>query len=147
MPIRALLIDLDNTLLLEDEATEHALRQTAELAGRLAGADPTVVAGAAREAAASLFEASPVFAYADAMGIWWGEALWGDFAGEQPGLAGLRAFVPAFRRAVWTRALSVAGRDQTQVEALIAAFARFRRALKPVDPDAETVLDDLGRDH
>src|SRR5260221_12833843 len=142
MPIRAILIDLDNTLLLEDEATEQAVGQTAELAERLTGADPTVVAAAAREAAASLFEAAPVFAYAGAMGIWWGEALWGDFAGDQPGLAGLRAFVPAFRRAVWTRALSAAGREQTEAEALIAAYARFRRALRPIDPEAESCLDD-----
>lgn len=148
MNIRAILIDLDNTLLLEDEATERALRETAELAGRSVGVEPAIVEAAARETATRLFADSAVFAYADAMGIWWGEALWGDFAGDGAGLAELRAFVPRFRHAVWARALSAAGaNDPALVQELSAAFARFRRALKPVDPDAEAVLEDLGRDH
>lgn len=148
MPIRAILMDLDNTLLLEDEATERALRQTSELAGQRAGADPAAIFEAARERAAALFESSPVFAYADAMGIWWGEVLWGEFAGAAAGLAELRAFVPRFRREVWTRALSAAGvSDDALVDELGSAYASFRRALRPVDPEAEAVLDDIGRDH
>ena len=148
MAIRAILIDLDNTLLLEDEATERALQQTGELAGRRAGADPAIIVAAAREAATSLFGASPVFPHADEMGIWWGEALWGDFIGDQTGLAELRSFAPRFRRAVWTRALSATALgDDALVQELAAAFARFRRASRPIVPDAETVLDDLRRDH
>src|SRR5256885_5826183 len=34
MPIGAILFDLDNTLILEDDATEEALRRTSELAAR-----------------------------------------------------------------------------------------------------------------
>lgn len=148
MPITAVLFDLDNTLLLEDEATERALRQTSELAGARAGADPATVAAAARAAAEAIFQTSPTFTYADEMGIWWGEALWGDFAGEHSGLRALRAFVPGFRRAVWARALSAAGvDDDASVDDLAAAFRAFRRALVPIDPGAVAVLDDLRRDH
>ena len=67
MPIRAILFDLDNTLLLEDEATEEALRRTSEHAAVRTGAVGGPIHAAAREAAASLFAASPVFAYAEAM--------------------------------------------------------------------------------
>jgi putative hydrolase of the HAD superfamily len=148
VPIRAILFDLDNTLLLEDEATERALRQTSALAGRRAHADPATIAAAAKEAARVLFEASPAFAYADAMGIWWGEALWGDFIGEAGGLAPLRAFVPGFRRAVWNRALSAVSVDDAQlVDELASAFGSLRRRITLIDPDASAVLDDLGRDH
>lgn len=148
MNIRAILFDLDNTLVGEDEATDSALAKTALLAGRIAGTEAAVVEAAAREAARTLFEASPVYAYADAMGIWWGEALWGDFIGDQAGLAELRAFVPRFRIEVWTRALSGAAvTDPAVAQALAAAFPRFRRASQPVDPDADAVLADLGRDH
>jgi putative hydrolase of the HAD superfamily len=148
VPIRAILFDLDNTLLLEDEATERALEQTSDLAGRRAHADPATIAAAAREAARVLFEASPAFEYADAMGIWWGEALWGDFRGDTSGLTALRAFVPGFRRAVWTRALSAAAvNDERLVDDLAAAFGSFRRAITLIDPDAEAVLEELGRDH
>jgi putative hydrolase of the HAD superfamily len=148
VPIRAVLFDLDNTLLFEDAATERALEQTSELAGRRAGVDPRAFAAAAREAATAMFAASPVSAYADAMGIWWGEALWGDFGGGQRDLAALRAFVPGFRRAVWTGALSGAAvNDEPLVDELSAAYGSFRRALSLIDPDAIAVLDDLGRDH
>lgn len=148
MPIRAILFDLDNTLLLEDEATERALRQAGELAGRRAGVDGDAVRGAARDAAETLFRSAQVFAYADEMGIWWGEALWGEFAGEQPGLHALRAFVPGFRREVWRRALAaVAIADEALALELAAAYGSFRRAIVPLDPAAEAVLADLGRDH
>src|SRR5712691_10039348 len=90
--IRAVLFDLDNTLLLEDESTERALHDAcAAVAGRT-GADAKVMAVAAREAAEDDLRGSSVFAYADAMGIWWGEALWGEFTGDTPGLRALRGF-------------------------------------------------------
>src|SRR5438874_2718275 len=148
MPIRAILFDLDNTLLLEDEATEEALRRTSEHAAVRTGAVGGPIHAAAREAAASLFAASPVFAYAEAMGIWWGEALWGGFAGDRTELAALRAFVPGFRREVWRRALlSVAVDDAALIEDLAATFGAVRRALRPIDPEAEATVADLGRDH
>ncbi|HEX9495643.1 MAG TPA: HAD family hydrolase [Candidatus Limnocylindria bacterium] len=148
MPIRAILFDLDNTLLMEDEATERALRQTSELAGQRTGAEPVVVHAAAREAAETLFRSAQVFAYADEVGIWWGEALWGEFAGDQGRLRAVRAFVPGFRREVWRRALAVAGiADDALADELGAAYPTFRRALRPVDPEADAVLADLGRDH
>ena len=126
MVTRAILFDLDNTLLLEDEATERALLETGELAGRRTGADPGRVVAAAQETADGLFRASSVFAYADAMGIWWGEARWGDFAGDQSGLAALRGFVPGFRREVWARALEAeAVVDPALVDELAAAYPTF----------------------
>ena len=148
MPIRAILFDLDNTLLLEDEATEDALKKTSALAARRAGADAGVVQAAAAEAADALLRASPTFAYADAMGISWGEALWGDFAGDQAGLRALRAFVPRFRRDVWAGALAAAGlRDDALVDELAAAYPSLRRAMRPIDPEAEATLDHLSRSH
>src|SRR5258708_20319519 len=98
MAIRAILFGLDNTLLMEDEATERALQQASELAGARAGLDAGAVHAAAREAAETLFRSAQVFAYADEVGIWWGEALWGEFAGDQGGLRAQRVFVPGFRR-------------------------------------------------
>jgi putative hydrolase of the HAD superfamily len=144
MSVRAILFDLDNTLLLEDEATERALRQTSERAG----ADAARVAAAAAEAAGVLFAEFSGYAYADAIGIWWGEALWGGFSGDAPWLRALRAFVPSFRHDVWTRALAAAGiHDAALADACAAAFPIARRALRALDPAAAATLEDLGRDH
>ncbi|HEY8732875.1 MAG TPA: HAD family hydrolase [Candidatus Limnocylindria bacterium] len=148
MPIRAILFDLDNTLLLEDEATLRALEQTSAHAARRAGVDGGVIQVAAGETAEALFRSSEVFAYADALGIWWGEALWGEFAGDQPGLAALRRYVPGFRRAVWSGGLEAAGiTDGALADELVAVYRTARRALCPIDPEAEATLDDVGRDH
>jgi putative hydrolase of the HAD superfamily len=141
---QAVLFDLDNTLLLEDESTERALREASTAIG--GGSD--VVVAAARESGEKLFLESPVFPYADAMGIWWGEALWGEFLGETDGLRALRAFVPSFRRRVWSHALAAAAiRDDALVDAAVDAFRVARRNGQLVDPDAETVVRELARDH
>jgi putative hydrolase of the HAD superfamily len=146
--IRAVFFDLDNTLLLESESTDRALQDTcAAIAGRTGTALETLAAEA-REAAEEIFRASSVFAYADAMGIWWGEALWGEFAGDAAGLRAMRAFVPDFRRRVWGRALAAAGiGDHDLVEEASNAFRSARRRTQLVDPNAEAVVKDLARDH
>src|SRR2546430_15702474 len=145
--VRAVLFDLDNTLLLEDESTERALRDASVAIGRI-GADAEVTAGAAREAAEEIFRDSSVFAYADTMGIWWGEALWGEFLGDTPGLRAMRAFVPDFRLRVWTATLASAGIDDERlIQAAVDAFRSARRRNQLVDPEAEAVVRDLARDH
>ena len=141
MPVRAVLIDLDNTLLLEDAGTVDALGRASVPAGPGAEA----LAAKAAEVAGRLFRAADVFAYADRMGIWWGEALWGDFSGDDPGLRALRAFVPGFRQAVWTTALAAVGLDAGRAAEFSDAFARARRSNWAVDPAAIGTLDALAR--
>jgi putative hydrolase of the HAD superfamily len=146
--VPAVLFDLDNTLLLEDDSTERALRDTCAAIAGQTGADVENLAAAAREAAEELFRESSVFAYAEAMGIWWGEALWGDFLGDTVGLRALRSFVPDFRRRVWARALaSTKFADEDLVERAVNTFGSARRRTQLVDPDAEAVINDLARDH
>jgi putative hydrolase of the HAD superfamily len=141
MPVRAVLFDLDNTLLMEDEMTRHALRRASERAG----ASGQTVAAAAEQAADDLFRASPSFDYAERMGIWWGEALWGDFSGDAEGLRAVRDFVPGFRQAVWTTALAAAGIDDPALAGELATlFAQVRRADWGIDPAAVPTLDALG---
>ncbi len=146
--VRAVLFDLDNTLLLEDESTERALRETcAAIAGRT-GADARILVATAREAAEEIFSASSVFAYADAMGIWWGEALWGEFHGDAPGLRALRVFAPDFRHRVWSEALASAGiAGGDLVQTAIEGFRSARRRTQLADPDADAIVRDLARDH
>jgi len=145
--VRAVLFDLDNTLLLENESTERALRDASAAIGRIGG-DVEILASAARDAAEQIFSESSVFAYADAMGIWWGEALWGEFLGETEGLQAMRAFVPDFRLRVWTAALASVGIDEERlIQAAVDAFRSARRRNQLVDPEAAAVVRDLARDH
>ncbi len=144
--IRAVVFDLDNTLILEDAATFAAVRAACDRAG--SAVDPVALSAAAVEAAEAVWASSPAFAYGERMGIWWGEALWGEFAGDDPALASLRAYVPAFRRAVWREALVTVGvSDDPLVDELAQAYRRARRAAEVIDPDAERVLAELARGH
>ncbi len=146
--MRALLFDLDNTLIFEDEATFAAVRATCDVAGQRVSVDPTALYEATLRTADALWRASPIFEYADRMGMWWGEGLWGEFAGDAPALRALHAFAPEFRRATWRAALaSLDVSDDGLADDLADAYRRTRRATQLVDPEAASVLDDLARDH
>lgn len=141
MPIRAVLFDLDNTLILEDESTFKALGAAGAVAHARAGIDADALATAAAETAEALWTASPEFARSEAFGIWWGEGLWGDFAGDAETPRAMRAFVPAFRIAVWRGALAKVGvSDDVLAEELSREYIRARRSAETIDPDAEAVL-------
>ena len=146
--MRTLLFDLDNTLLMEDEATFSSVRRACDLARDRAGVETDALHAATLRVAEELWRTAPIYAYADEMGMWWGEGLWGEFRGDAPGLRSLHAFVPGFRRDVWRAALAaVAVSDDALAAELEAAYVAARRARQPVDPEAEGVLDDLARDH
>jgi putative hydrolase of the HAD superfamily len=152
-PRRAVIFDLDDTLILEAEVTLAAGRAAAALAHERAGVDAARFADAAVAAAERLWKDAPGYAAdGEAHGIWWGEALWGDFAGEDEVSRAMRAFLPGFRESVWRDALASAA-DTTAVDgaALAAelqrAYVSARRSREIVDPAAEAVLADLARDH
>ena len=143
-----MLFDLDNTLLMEDAATFSSVRRACDLGRDRAGVDVKTLHAATVRIADELWRAAPIYTYAEEMGMWWGEGLWGEFGGDAPGLRALRAFVPGFRRDVWRAALAaVAVSDDALADGLEAAYVAARRAHQPVDPEADGVLEDLARDH
>ena len=144
--VRAVLFDLDNTLVLEDLATRRAFDQaSAGASGH--GVDPARLAAAAEAEAEDRWRGNPSFSWADGMGISAGEALWGSFAGPGSELEALRAFAPGYRQAAWEGALgrcavTATARARLATD-LAAAFVRARLASEPLDPDAEAILDEL----
>lgn len=145
---RAVLVDLDNTLVMEDAATSAAVRSACAVAASRAGADADALFGAVPRVAEKLWNGSTAFSYADRMGIWWGEGLWGEFRGEGSELRALRAFAPGFRLAVWSEALAIAGvSDKALAAELVDTYRTVRRARQLVDPSADMVLGALARDH
>src|SRR5690242_5975585 len=144
MPPRAVVFDLDNTLILEDASTIAAIRAAAERCG----VDGEALATAVGETADRLWKVSPVVDWADTFGIWWGEALWGGFSGDDAGMREMRAFAGAFRADVWSGALDALGpSDGGLAGRLSAAYIAARRAGETIDPEAEPALRDLRRDH
>jgi putative hydrolase of the HAD superfamily len=138
---KAVLFDLDNTLLLEDEVTDRAYRTAAAFASTQHAVDAAALAEAAEAEADRLWRASPTFAHADAIGISAGEAMWGDFADAGRGLEALHEFSLLFRQEVWSAALARCGVLSRRAAPLVAqAFVDARRAGQLADPDAANIL-------
>ena len=146
MPLRAVVFDLDNTLILEDRATLEAVRAAVAVARARAGVDADALERSVVETAETLWRSSPEYRYGEIFGVWWGEALWGGFRGEDEASRALRAFVPGYREAVWRGALAHTGvDDRALAEALAEEYVRARRSHEVLDPDAASVLAALAR--
>ncbi len=148
MPLKAVLFDLDNTLILEDQSTFRALDAAAQVAREKNGADAAKLGRVAAELAESEWSSSPEYAYGETFGIWWGEALWGEFAGDDGPMRAMRAFVPGFRESVWRGALAKTGvQDHELARALEREYIRVRRSKETIDPEAEPLLRSLAVGH
>jgi putative hydrolase of the HAD superfamily len=141
MRIRAVLFDLDDTLVVEEAAVEAAFTAACE---RACGADAEAMKEAVRRRSRELWRASPTITYCRAIGISSWEGLWGSFAGGDPNLKALREWVPSYRRDAWAAALEEQGLcDHDLADDLAAAFQREMRSRRVAFPDVEPALDDL----
>src|SRR5438105_12598303 len=113
MSIRAILIDLDDTIVVEAASAEAAFLATAEVACQQCAIDPVILAQSARRHAGELWRAAPTIAYCRAIGLSSWEGLWTDFLGDDPNLAILREWSATYRRETWIRAFAEHGVEQT----------------------------------
>jgi putative hydrolase of the HAD superfamily len=142
MNIRAILFDLDDTLVVDEAVSRAAMEETARRAAASHGAEPAAFARAASGEAARLWAAGSAHAYCRRIGISAFECLWGNFEGMGEDLGRLRGWSREFRVRVFDAAL----RDQMldlsegEGEELAERFARERRKLQRLMPDARETL-------
>ncbi len=128
MPTRAVLFDLDETLLADNAATQGALRATAALAAPYGLATETL-ARAAWLRANDGWERSPHQDYFQSIGVSAGECLWGRFIGEDPRLRPIARWATMYQLETWERALADLGmRDDMLTATLAERFRMERRA-------------------
>lgn len=144
---RALLLDLDETLMVEEPAAEAAFLACAQLAVEHS-ADPQALATDARARARELWYAAPTHGYCMRIGISSWEGLWCRFEGEHPDVRALRDWSPAYRRETWSGALADQGIEDTQLaEELAEQFIVERRRRHEVFADAADALERLAESH
>jgi putative hydrolase of the HAD superfamily len=120
---RAILFDLDDTLVVEDPA-------------------------AVRTRARELWRAAPTFDYCRRIGISSSEGLWCRFEGDGPETRWLREWSPAYRREAWRLALADQGiGDAGLAEQLGERFGVERRGRHEVFDDVVDALTTLGESH
>lgn len=138
--IRAILFDLDETLILDEPILREALAAAAVL-GADRGLDPARLAARAWEEARRLWAEGPYADYCERIGHSAGEGLWARYdRGEHPAIGGLRAWTPGYRVAAWRAALAdQAVRDDALAEAMAERFAGARRRY-PRYPEIDPLL-------
>lgn len=141
MPLKAVLFDLDDTLIVDEAVSREAIDAVAYRARERHGAEIERFSRDAVRHARALWQAGPCHPYCRSLGISAFECLWGRFEGENPGLVELRTWALRFREQVWDRAL----RDQMIENEdgsrdLANDFCRERRRLQRLMPDAKETL-------
>jgi phosphoserine phosphatase len=141
---RALLFDLDDTLVIEERAALAAFAATATTAAERCAIDASTLATRARVCARALWRAAPTYPFCKRIGISSWEGLWCRFDGEADDLCALRAWAPEFRREAWRRALADQGiEDDALAAELGERFGVERRARCETFADAAACLDAL----
>lgn len=146
MAIKAVLFDLDDTLLWDARSVEEAIQATcAEAARQYPQVRPEELVGALRQEARALYESYETFPFTKMIGINPFEALWANFTGGvQEEFRKLQALVGGYRKEAWSRALRAVGvKDAALAERLAEQFPAERRARPIVYEETFRVLDAL----
>lgn len=145
---KAIIFDLDNTLVAEEESVRLAFLETCRQAEAQYGIAAACLEQTVRQKAAELWRTAPVRDYCVNIGISSWEALHGDFSGEAPELAVLRKWVPDYRVRSWNESLKHHGIDDEHLaEQLAWLFILSRRSHHEVYPDTHPCLDALARSY
>jgi len=141
---RAVLLDLDDTLVVEEAAAVAAFAATASVAAERHPVDAGALALDARARARELWWAAPTHPYCRRIGVSSWEGLWCRFEGEDGDLPALRRWAPEYRRETWRLALADHGvQDGALAEELGERFGVERRAVHETFADAAPALDAL----
>ncbi|WP_239614368.1 HAD family hydrolase [Cohnella mopanensis] len=145
MSVKAVLFDLDDTLLWDDRSVSEAFKDTCKLAAEATGLHEEELEASVRREARALYETYETYGFTQMIGINPFEALWGKFErGEHPMFRKLQQLAPEYRVNAWTRGLAALGVDNPELgEKLAEWFPAQRRSLKYVYEETFAVLDEL----
>lgn len=144
MRYRAVVFDLDDTLIWDERVSRQVLMETADRAARATGADVGRLAASARQAMEDLWHDHAPVERCESLGIVAFEGMWGHFHGGEDYQRHLQEWVPSFRAEVWARALSAQGvADGALARELGEFFCERRRELQERMPGAEQILHKL----
>lgn len=142
--ITTVLLDLDDTILDDDPASDIAFEKTAALVPE---ADAHQLITAAKEAANTGFRENPFPEWLIEIGTGPLELLRARFAGDHPNWAIMREWGAGYRLRTWQQALAAVGLSDELAATLDASFERERGETNPYCAGAEAALANLGRDY
>ena len=150
MTLKALLFDLDNTLVPEMANYELAFAAACGEAARRHSFDLVQFRTAVFGSANQRWQESETFAYCSGLGIGSPTSLLSDFPGDGPEFVTLREWAPGYRERCWTDALRPLVKDGLVGELATELDTAFRAALRshgrPYD-DALPMLQQVSRSY
>ncbi|NBI27820.1 HAD family hydrolase [Chengkuizengella marina] len=144
MSIKAVIFDLDDTLLWDERCVKEAFEVTCESVKKHYNIDPEELEKAVRQEARSLYETFETFDFTKNIGINPFEALWGNFNDENEHFSRLKKMAPQYRKEAWTRGLKVLGIDDLELgQKLGELFPMERRTRSYVYDEIYPTLEKL----
>jgi len=142
--VKAILFDLDDTLLWDKRSVKEAFEKTCKLAEDKYQIAASSLEEAVRKEAQSLYQAYETYAFTQMIGINPFEGLWGEFADQHESFQKMKAIVPMYRKDAWTNGLLAMGIDDKEFGAYLAEqFPAFRKESPFVYEETFAVLDEL----
>ncbi len=137
MTLEAVVFDLDDTLVFDEDTARASLRTVALSLGATSDIADDVILARADE----LWEAGPHIEISDVLGLVSWEGFWSDLTGCHPSMDGLRSWVPSFRREAWRRCLDDLGLDGQALAARAEVeFVEAQRSGHSAIPGAEELI-------
>lgn len=142
--VKAIIFDLDDTLLWDKKSVETAFQVTCQLAAKKIPVDSTKLEEAVRIEASELYASYETHPFTKLIGINPFEGLWGTFDDEGELFQKMKTIVPAYRREAWTKGLLRVGIDDAELgEQLADHFPVARKANPFLYQETIRVLDRL----
>ena len=129
--IKALLFDLDDTLLWDQKSVAEAFRETCEYAAGKYAIDPVKLEEAVRNAARELYASYDTYEFTQMIGINPFEGLWGDFNDGALEFPKMKEMAPIYRKDAWTNGLKALGIDDEKLGMELAERFPQERRKKP----------------
>lgn len=133
MTIKAVLFDLDDTLLWDDQSVKEAFTATCNEAARHYSIQSDRLEEAVRHEARALYQTYDTFPFTQMIGINPFEALWANFSeGDNINFIKLRELAPGYRKESWQRGLKALGIDDLKLGGALAEQFPAERRVRPI---------------
>ncbi|MBM7599427.1 putative hydrolase of the HAD superfamily [Virgibacillus halotolerans] len=142
--LKAILFDLDDTLLWDEKSIKAAMEVTCEMVHEKYGILPEVVEEKVRENARAIYATYDTYTFTQMIGINPFEGLWGNFADKGADFQRLHDLVPGYRKEVWRKSLQDLGIEDIGFgDELAETFPKARKSHQYIYEDTFKVLDQL----
>ena len=146
--LKAIMFDLDDTLLWDHKSVAEAFRATCQKANEKYDIDPGQLEERVRYHAENLYPEYDTYEFVKNIGIGTFEAMWGDFQDEGEDFQRLREAVPGFRKLAWSRGLNDMDiEDEALAETLAVTFPEERKKHVYLYDETVKVLETLHKDY